>query len=81
MNLQTQLPLEELLGGKSSTAENVDCLKRIKAIQNMESSAKAIEANPLSGFQTGSSLRSRSRKYCDFCNMEDILKTIMEKKS
>ena len=38
--------------------------------QKIESSAKAIEANPSAGPPTTLSLRSRNRKYCDFCKME-----------
>jgi len=38
--------------------------------QKIESSAKAIEANPATGPPTTLSSRSRNRKYCDFCKIE-----------
>ena len=38
--------------------------------QKIEPSAEAIEANHSAGPPTTLSLRSRNRKYCDFCKME-----------
>ena len=70
LNLQIQLLQEELLEINRSNAELVDALKRMTVSQKIESSAKAIEANPSAGPPTTLSLRSRNRKYCDFCKME-----------
>jgi hypothetical protein len=70
LNLQIQLLQEELLEIKRSNAELVDAFKRMTVSQKIESSAKAIEANPSAGPPTTLSLRSRNRNYCDFCKME-----------
>ena len=70
LNLQIQLLQEELLEIKRSNAELVDALKRMTVRQKIESLSKAIESNPSTGPPTTLSLRSRNRKYCDFCKME-----------
>ena len=49
LNLQIQLLQGELLEIKRSSAELVDSLKRMTFSQKIESSAKAIEANPSTG--------------------------------
>ena len=69
LNLKIQLLQEELLEIKRSSAELVDAHKRMTVRQKIKSSAKAIEANPSTGPPTTLSLRSRNRKYCDFCKM------------
>ena len=70
LNLKIQLLQEELLEIKRSSAGLVDAHKRMTVSQKIESSAKAIQANPSTGPPTTLSLRSRNRKYCDFCKME-----------
>ena len=70
LNLQIQVLHEELLQIKRSNAELVDALKRMTVRQKIESLSKAIESNPSTGPPTTLSLRSRNRKYCDFCKME-----------
>jgi hypothetical protein len=68
--LQIQVLQEELLEIKRSNAKLVDALKRTTVSQKIDSSAKAIEANPSTGPIYTLSLRSRNRKYCHFCKME-----------
>jgi len=69
LNLQIELLQEDLLEIKRSNAELVDALKRMTVSQKIESSAKAIEL-ALLGPPTILSLRSRTRKHCDFCKMK-----------
>jgi hypothetical protein len=67
LNVQIQLLQEKLLEIKRSSAELADVLKRMTVSKKIESSAKSIEANPSTKPPTTLSLRSRTRKCCDFC--------------
>jgi hypothetical protein len=70
LNLHIQLLQEEFLDIKRSNAELVEALKRMTVNQYMKPSAKAVEVNLSSGPPKTLSLKTRTRKYCDFRKME-----------